>query len=145
PSPPRSPQNAPAFMNPRRLFKPSPLLQRSREDTRTARRDLFLKKVQNGRLDKTMAARGGEDEMMRMVYVAEQKRWERNLERAAPRIGTGEEELEVEEEVDEVDPTLELVCKTNDWFWVPGDGFDEYLDMDGAELEDLLSQMDLDV
>lgn len=55
-----------------------------------------------------MAARGGEDEMMRMVYVAEQKRWERNLERAAPRIGTGEEELEVEEEVDEVDPTLVL-------------------------------------
>lgn len=78
PSPPRSP----TFLAPRRLFKPNPLV-RTPDTRRSARRDMFLKKVENGRFDKTMKARGGEDEMMRMIYVAEQKRWAQNLEMSA--------------------------------------------------------------
>lgn len=60
---------------------------------------MFLKKVENGRFDKTMKARGGEDEMMRMINVAEQKRWVQNLEMSAqlavPTILEEEEEEEL--------------------------------------------------
>jgi hypothetical protein len=60
PSPPRSP---PGFLAPKRLFKPNPIMVRSREESENARRSLFLKKVQNGREDQRMIARGGEDEV----------------------------------------------------------------------------------
>ncbi|KAF8252891.1 hypothetical protein K440DRAFT_534621 [Wilcoxina mikolae CBS 423.85] len=139
PSPPRSP---PEFLAPKRLFKPIPV-GRSGEDVRTARRSLFLKKVQNGREDKAWKARGGEDEIMRMIFVAEHKRWEASLEKAASRIPTIYEEEEVYDDQLEPEYPEEFFALESDPSSV--EDFDAYLDRDGKELEELLSEMDLDM
>ncbi|KAF8541386.1 hypothetical protein BDD12DRAFT_829765 [Trichophaea hybrida] len=150
PSPPRSP---PEFLAPKRLFKPIPI-GRSGEDVRTARRNLFLKKVQNGREDKAWKARGGEDEIMRMIFVAEHKRWEASLEKAASRIPTIYEEEEVyddrpEPEYPEYFFALESGAEPPQIQYLEypssAEDFDAYLDRDGKELEELLSEMDLDM
>jgi len=88
PSPPRSP----ILQKPvrRRAYKPIP------SPTAESRRSLFLKKVQNAREEKAWQARGGQDEIMRMIFVAEQKRWRASLEMAARMIPTIREEEEDE-------------------------------------------------
>ncbi|KAK6531572.1 hypothetical protein TWF694_002764 [Orbilia ellipsospora] len=71
----------------KRIFRPNPLLQKP-EDARDRRRNLFIKKVQNSREEKIMEARGGEDEMMRLIFLSEQNRWETNQERAARTVSS---------------------------------------------------------
>lgn len=148
PSPPRSP---PGFLAPKRLFKPNPIMVRSREESENARRSLFLKKVQNGREDQRMIARGGEDEIMRMIFVAELKRWEASLERAASRIPTIVEEDEEPHRLYCDEKLFALTCEAESSLpptsmsEVSPDEFDELLDKDGEELEQLLAQMDLDL
>ncbi|KAJ6258434.1 hypothetical protein Dda_6474 [Drechslerella dactyloides] len=66
----------------KRPFRPNPVLQRA-EDARDRRRQLFLKRLQDHREEKAMQARGGEDEMMRLIYLSEKNRWETSQERAA--------------------------------------------------------------
>lgn len=61
-----------------------------------------------------MAARGGEDEMMRVIFVAEQKRWEKSLERGAPTVATIlEEEAEdmTEESYGDYEEELERMAR----------------------------------
>lgn len=127
---------------------------RSSEETRNARRSLFLKKVQSGREDERWQARGGEDEIMRMIFVSEQKRWEANLEKAAKRIPT----IYEEEEQSETPPAVEepefpeeeevgfppVSPQFQNGPPTSPDEFEEYLDRDGQELEELLSQMEID-
>jgi len=133
---------------PKRLFKPIPL-NGAGEEGRNARRRLFLQKVRDSRETKMMNARGGQDEMMRMIFVAEHRRWEASLEQAASRIPTIYEE---EEDVSEYPEDI-LLCASESEIApaglpeppTPPDDFDEFLDRDGQELEDLLSQMDLDM
>ncbi|KAL0638524.1 hypothetical protein Q9L58_002460 [Maublancomyces gigas] len=137
PSPPSSPPN---FFAPKRLFKPVPVV--SREKGREARRNLFLKKVRTGREDKIIKSRGGEDEMMRLIFVSEQKRWEATQARAAATISTiyEEEELEFNNTQD-----YELLDQAEQAFGVDqDDDFDEIIKREGEELEALLSQLDLD-
>ncbi|KAI9798321.1 MAG: hypothetical protein M1833_004893 [Piccolia ochrophora] len=68
----------PHAQTPRRLFKPNPLLASASTPTArtTKRREQFLARVRQGRDDRRVAARGGEDEMSRTVDTAEQQRWE---------------------------------------------------------------------
>ncbi|KAI5776191.1 hypothetical protein EDC01DRAFT_488681 [Geopyxis carbonaria] len=147
PSPPQSP---PSFLRPKRLFKPN-LLSQTQCDERTTRRELFLKKVHTGREDKFLKSRGGEDEMMRMIFIAEYKRWEASLEKAASNIPTIYEEEEILD-----DNFSDLVALAQEAEMQPEslsypepthqfEDFDDYLDRDGQELEGLLSQMDLDL
>jgi len=97
-----------------------------------------------------MNARGGQDEMMRMIFVAEHQRWEASLERAASRIPTIYEEEE--EDVSEYSENILVLASESEIAPAqlpepptPPDDFDEFLDRDGQELEGLLSQMDLDM
>ncbi|KAK6333940.1 hypothetical protein TWF730_004113 [Orbilia blumenaviensis] len=66
----------------KRIFRPNPLLQRP-EDAREKRHNLLLKKLQIQRENRAIQARGGEDEMLRMIYLSEKNRWESSQERAA--------------------------------------------------------------
>ncbi|KAL7269116.1 hypothetical protein RUND412_008226 [Rhizina undulata] len=162
PSPPVSP---PSFMTPQRLFKPTfP----SREECRETRRNLFLKKVRDGRDEKLAKSRGGDEEMMRMIFVSEKKRWEAAQARAAARIptiyenvelesGTGQECGEILEEgplsydhedhahfqeiLEEFDREEGMVpaCVESQ-----SEDMEEIMEREGRELEALLSQLDLD-
>lgn len=105
---------------------------------------------------------------MRMIFVAEHKRWEASLERAASRIPTIYEEEEAfdekydheyPEELPENSPGFSPPEYTESRFiirvfgirsnggTVPSspEDFDDYLDRDGKELEEMLSHMDLDM
>ncbi|KAK6509939.1 hypothetical protein TWF481_004659 [Arthrobotrys musiformis] len=66
----------------RRVFRPNPLLQRP-EDAREKRRNIILEKLQTQRENRAMQARGGEDEMLRLIYLSEKNRWESGQERVA--------------------------------------------------------------
>ncbi|KAK6517221.1 hypothetical protein TWF506_007090 [Arthrobotrys conoides] len=66
----------------KRIFRPNPLLQRP-EDVRERRRNLILRKLQAQRENRAMQARGGEDEMLRLIYLSEKNRWESSQERVA--------------------------------------------------------------
>ncbi|KAI5820483.1 hypothetical protein BZA77DRAFT_239516 [Pyronema omphalodes] len=144
PSPPRSP---PQFLVPKRQFKPIPT-KTSSEEQRNARRNLFLKKVQRGREEQAWKQRGGEDEIMRMIFVAEHKRREASLEKQASKISTIYEE-ESEEAFDDR-PNEEIPEDLfSDEFLIqqaeksPSNEFDDYLGQDDKELEELLASMDL--
>ncbi|KAI5854425.1 hypothetical protein BZA05DRAFT_317171, partial [Tricharina praecox] len=139
PSPPRTPR----LLQPKRAFKPIP---RSATSTAESRRTLFLKKVQSAREEAAWQARGGQDEIMRMIFVAEQKRWRASQEKAAGRIAT----IREEEEDDEGERGEELPEEEEELTVAQHDGdghndFEEFLDRDGRELEKLLSSMDLDL
>ncbi|RPB06966.1 hypothetical protein P167DRAFT_473361, partial [Morchella conica CCBAS932] len=133
-----SPPSSPDFLAPKRLFKPVPIFV-SREKGRETRHNLFLKKVRRGREDKIIKSRGGEDEMMRLIFVSEQKRWEATQARAAATISTiyEEEEFEVEETQDYELPYHASGIDEDD-------DFDQLIEREGEELEDMLSQLDLD-
>ncbi|KAG0131564.1 hypothetical protein HOY82DRAFT_485033 [Tuber indicum] len=139
PSPPSSP---PEFLAPKRLFKPIPT-SHSREEGREARRNLFLKKVRDARDEKLMKMRGGEDEMMRLIFVSEKKRWEASQARAAASIPTIYEEEEFGIGNEELDFQAEESLFMDQDEPGPSEDLDEMLDRDGKELEDLLSQLDL--
>ena len=134
PSPPATPK---FLAVPKRAFKPIPT---SQSTSPSARRHLFLQKLKTGREDKRMAARGGEDEIMRMIFVAEQKRWEEGLERAARGIETIWEDEEEQEEMER----LAREAEETGHELHSRDSFEELLERDGRELEDLLAGMDLD-
>ncbi|KAL3424444.1 hypothetical protein PVAG01_03725 [Phlyctema vagabunda] len=59
----------------KRVTKTNPLLH-NRGDGRETRRKLFLRKVREDSEDKRWRARGGDDEMMRTIWIAEQRRME---------------------------------------------------------------------
>ncbi|KAF8474873.1 hypothetical protein BDZ91DRAFT_711925 [Kalaharituber pfeilii] len=96
---PLSPQESPVsllkFAEIKRKHKPNPLLTNS-EGLREKRRNLFLKKLADAREQSRIQARGGEDEMMRMILVSEQRRWYASLAKAAAKIPTIEEETEIQ-------------------------------------------------
>ncbi|KAK6337694.1 hypothetical protein TWF696_001179 [Orbilia brochopaga] len=79
----------------KRPFRPNPVLQRA-EDARDRRRQLFLRKLQDHREEKAMQARGGEDEMMRLIYLSEKNRWEGHQERAALAVSSWQAPLDTE-------------------------------------------------
>ncbi|KAF2399124.1 hypothetical protein EJ06DRAFT_583086 [Trichodelitschia bisporula] len=72
------PENAPFA---KRAIKANPLM-RSRDDTKTRRRDMFMKKVERGRDDGRWEQR--RDQILRSDYIAEQRRWEEERIRSAP-------------------------------------------------------------
>jgi len=103
-----------------------------------------LKKVKDNRDEKRIDARGGEDEVMRMIFVAEKKRWRASLDRAASKIPTIYEEEELQEpdwnQVPEYDE------EEFDGLEVQPNGIDELdqlIDRDGEELDALMAQMDI--
>ncbi|EON62813.1 hypothetical protein W97_02038 [Coniosporium apollinis CBS 100218] len=65
----------------KRAIKAVPIPQ-GRSATQERRRDLFLKKVQQDRDEKRWEARG--DQIMKLDFVAERRRWEAEQARAAP-------------------------------------------------------------
>lgn len=80
----------------KRTIKPNPLLQRRGDDGRETRRNLFLKKVRESSEDKKWAMRGGEDEMMRTIWIAEQRRLAEKRTKEAMAVPTEREEEETE-------------------------------------------------
>ncbi|RFU25327.1 hypothetical protein B7463_g11023, partial [Scytalidium lignicola] len=80
----------------KRTTKPNPLLQRSGSDGRETRRKLFLKKVRSNSEDKRWAMRGGDDEMMRTIWIAEQRRLAEKQVREAMAVPCEREEEEIE-------------------------------------------------
>ncbi|KAF3190144.1 hypothetical protein TWF225_002624 [Orbilia oligospora] len=66
----------------KRVFRPNPLPQRL-DNARERRRNLILGKLQAQRENRAMQARGGEDEMLRLIYLSERNRWESGQERVA--------------------------------------------------------------
>lgn len=66
-----SPNREGAFS--KRITKSNPLLH-GQGDGRETRRKLFLRRVREDSEDKRWKARGGDDEMMRTIWIAEQRR-----------------------------------------------------------------------
>ncbi|KAF2461482.1 hypothetical protein BDY21DRAFT_87791 [Lineolata rhizophorae] len=75
----------------KRAAKPNPLIHRSSDQVKECRRDLFLKRVQQDREEKRWDMRS--DQIMRLDFLAQQKRWRAEQERNAP-IPVTDEDLE---------------------------------------------------
>lgn len=73
----------------KRPTKPNPLLNKGDEEGRETRRKLFLKKVKESSEDRKWRARGGEDEMMRTIWVMEERR---RIARQQELVGAEEDE-----------------------------------------------------
>ncbi|TAQ91434.1 hypothetical protein B7494_g214 [Chlorociboria aeruginascens] len=91
----------------KRTTKANPLLHGRKEgDGRETRRQLFLKRVREDSDEKRWRARGGDDEIMRTIWMAEQRRREERQAREAmgvPGLDAEMEELSLDEVmVDEV-------------------------------------------
>ncbi|KAF2846267.1 hypothetical protein T440DRAFT_432871 [Plenodomus tracheiphilus IPT5] len=76
---------------PHRAYKANPVMQ-TRDAATKRRRDMFFKRVQNGREDKKWEARG--EQIQQLDFVSERKRWEAEKARQAP-----PEEHEIEEDL----------------------------------------------
>ncbi|KAI9680603.1 MAG: hypothetical protein M1817_004043 [Caeruleum heppii] len=85
----------------RQPVKANPLL-RADKDGKERRRNLFLKKVRQGGEDRRWEARGGDEELMRSIFVSERKRWEAMQARLAPApLVEDEEEIETDHDNDD--------------------------------------------
>ncbi|TKA65502.1 hypothetical protein B0A49_05716 [Cryomyces minteri] len=78
----------------KRPIRANPALQ-SRDVVKERRRDLFLKKVQQGRDNRKWEARG--DQMMRLDFMSRQKRWEAEQARHAPLLSDPPEDDDMDE------------------------------------------------
>jgi hypothetical protein len=85
----------------RRPTKANPLIHRNPQDGRETRRKLFLKRVKDKSADRRY---GGDEEMMRRIWLAEERRREEAIRREAMGLepGLDEEELEEFGNLDEV-------------------------------------------
>ncbi|KAF2035611.1 hypothetical protein EK21DRAFT_54272 [Setomelanomma holmii] len=81
---------------PQRAYKPNPLIQ-TRDAATKRRRDLFFRRVQNGRDDKKWELRG--EQIQQLDFASERKRWEAEKARQAP-----PEDDDMIEDVDEDAP-----------------------------------------
>jgi hypothetical protein len=104
PSPPPSRGKESAFS--KRIAKPNPLLHNPQSTLEKAetRRKLFLKKVKEGAEEKRWQSRGGDEEVMRVLWASEEKE-RRMRERILADMSKVEEEVELdldEEMVEEV-------------------------------------------
>ncbi|EPS44909.1 hypothetical protein H072_1098 [Dactylellina haptotyla CBS 200.50] len=126
----------------KRTIKPNPMLQKT-EDARDRRRNMFLKKIKSHREDKIMEARGGGDEMMRMIYLSERNRWETNQERTASSISSWsmvDDEYEVPEGLQHMyNPSKEL---HHDLLNSDINMVDAMADIEEKELQELISHLD---
>ncbi|KFY43520.1 hypothetical protein V494_01958 [Pseudogymnoascus sp. VKM F-4513 (FW-928)] len=117
-----------------RQTKKNPLIHRNDNDNgRETRRKLFLRRVRQDSEDKRWEKRGGDDEMMRTIWIAEQKRREEKRAREAQAwAGIEEEDLNEAQlaEVGNVNPSQdeEMV--------------DEVAQQEDAEMEAMLSMLD---
>ncbi|KAI9729907.1 MAG: hypothetical protein M1818_008347 [Claussenomyces sp. TS43310] len=116
----------------KRPIKKNPLIHRS-DDARETRRSLFLRKVREDSEDKRWQARGGDDEMMRTIWVAEQRR---RAERQALEAQNVPADYEEDVELDDANSRCQSSQRTN------GDMVDEVLQQENEEIEALLSMMD---
>ncbi|KAG9239598.1 hypothetical protein BJ875DRAFT_84185 [Amylocarpus encephaloides] len=89
PSPPpsRGKERETAFS--KRVAKPNPLFHSRRdcEDGRETRRKLFLKNVRDGAEEKRWKSRGGDDEIMRVLWIGEERERAKNLELSLRAVG----------------------------------------------------------
>jgi hypothetical protein len=92
PSPPPSRGKDSSFA--KRATKPNPLLRKD-SDARETRRKLFLRNVRDSREDKKWQDRKGRDEMMRVLWVGEERERARRLEG-----GMKSGEVAIEDEMD---------------------------------------------
>ncbi|KFY63843.1 hypothetical protein V496_03629 [Pseudogymnoascus sp. VKM F-4515 (FW-2607)] len=119
-----------------RQTKKNPLIHRNDNDNgRETRRKLFLRRVRQDSEDKRWEKRGGDDEIMRTIWIAEQKRRdERRARDAQAWAGIEEEEEDLDEaqlaEIGNVNPSKdeEMV--------------DEVAQQEDAEMEAMLSMLD---
>jgi len=79
----------------KRPVKRNPLIHRS-GDSRETQRKLFLKKVREDSENKRWEARGGDDEMMRTIWLAEQRRRAERIAREAEYVPPSQEEEAME-------------------------------------------------
>ncbi|KAF2759733.1 hypothetical protein EJ05DRAFT_509445 [Pseudovirgaria hyperparasitica] len=80
----------------KRSIKQAPI-NRGREEVRDKRRDLFLKKVKEGREDRNWEAKG--EQILRMDFMKEQKKWETEKARSAPKFDEFAEDDEPQDEI----------------------------------------------
>ncbi|KAF2002689.1 hypothetical protein P154DRAFT_520803 [Amniculicola lignicola CBS 123094] len=66
---------------PQRAYKPNPVM-RGADAVKQTRRDMFFRKVQREREEKKWGSRG--DQLQRLDFISDQKRWEARKERQAP-------------------------------------------------------------
>ncbi|OBT43945.1 hypothetical protein VE00_04642 [Pseudogymnoascus sp. WSF 3629] len=119
-----------------RQTKKNPLIHRNDNDNgRETRRKLFLRRVRQDSEDKRWEKRGGDDEIMRTIWIAEQKRREERRARDAQSWGGIEEE---EEDLEEAQLTeIGKINPSQDEEMV-----DEVAQQEDAEMEAMLSMLD---
>ncbi|KFY05115.1 hypothetical protein O988_00246 [Pseudogymnoascus sp. VKM F-3808] len=119
-----------------RQTKKNPLIHRNDNDNgRETRRKLFLRRVRQDSEDKRWEKRGGDDEIMRTIWIAEQKRREEKRARDAQAWAGIEEE---EEDLD--DSQLREAGKVNPR--QDEEMADEVAQQEDAEMEAMLSMLD---
>ncbi|CAG8983059.1 hypothetical protein HYALB_00006087 [Hymenoscyphus albidus] len=99
----------------KRASKPNPLLHGRREgdEGRETRRKLFLKRVRDGAEEKRWRDRGGDEEIMRVLWMGEERERRRRVEVAIARQVGGEGVLD-EEDVDFDEMMAEEVAMTEE-------------------------------
>jgi hypothetical protein len=118
--------------------KRNPLLHRDNDEGRETRRKLFLKRVRDSGEEKRWEARGGEDEMMRCIWAAEEKRWMEKKAREAGMVSS----QEVEEEDDTDERGVSRMARRNDTTSMDDDMLDEVAAMEDREIEAMLAAME---
>ncbi|KAK3722661.1 hypothetical protein LTR37_002231 [Vermiconidia calcicola] len=103
------------------------------DELKERRRNLFLKKVKNGREERRFEQRG--EDIMRLDYMQRQKQWEAELARDAPQTPSDPPQPEDEEEL----PTSSNAMQISQT--LPEDEVDDVLQWENQELEALLSYM----
>ncbi|KAK4992441.1 hypothetical protein LTR50_001200 [Elasticomyces elasticus] len=114
-----------------------------RDALRDKRRDLFLKKVQEGREDRRWDARG--DQILRLDYVSQQRRWEAEQARSAPTLSAWppEEDDDQNISVSNVQPSQWLANSTTHSRRLTSDEeIDAVVRREDEELQALLSMME---
>jgi len=119
----------------KRPVKKNPLIHKSDgDDGRETRRKLFLKKVREGSEDRRWEARGGDDEMMRSIWISEQRRREERRAREADLFPSSQDE-------DDIDSIHEQFSSSMPLSTVDEDLADEVAQLENAEMENMLAML----
>lgn len=120
----------------KRITKSNPLIH-NRDDGRETRRKLFLKRVRQGSEAKRWEARGGDDEMMRSIWLSEERRRVERIAREASYLPASQDEEEEEPEHGELQTALVGNSQNTD-----EDMANEVAQREDAEIEALLAMME---
>lgn len=126
----------------KRTIRPNPIVQ-SRDVVKDRRRDIFFKKIQQDREDQRWASRS--DQILRLEFISQQKRWEAEKARQAPNIDGQLEDYVIDAPSFNSLGTRSPQQSQTQWTEGkigPEEEFDQILERENLELDALVSMME---